>query len=335
MPPLFSIVLVTCNRAGMLASAIKSVLWQTCGDFECFVVDDGSSDDTPSVFSRFSGDPRFHWHRFGDNKGYPRCRNHALRQATGRFVTFLDDDDIWLPEKLEAFKHAIESKPQTGFWFSNAYVLRFGRIVGELFDPKWTFPQGKVPGYYAVGLERLPYLTTNLAVSRDAFQATGLFREDLRILSDTEMAARLLASGAEVGVIGKSLSVRRLHEGQVTRQWTREYEEAIEALKAGRTPGGVFDAEKEKLVYEVAGYLWRSLQPAETRRFLLAELGERVRSSKLYRATYIPLPILRAARLLRRAYIRARYSSRWASGEFKEIYRLVQPMLESEPTPFS
>ena len=329
MPPMFSIILPTYNRAHMLSGALGSVRKQTFQDYEVLIVDDGSVDNTPQIIQGWIKDPRFKYHRLEKNIGNMHCRNLALGMAQGAWITNIDSDDFWMPDRLEQFARCIREHPNVGFLFSNGYLYRYGRLIGKAFDPMRPIQEGRVPGYYAVGEEYLPYLTTNLAIPLKLYEKYGHYRKDLLIL-DNELYARMLQDGVEVGVIRKPLAVRRIHEGQVTHNWIEEYPEAVAALKAGLTAPDTFVREKEKLVFEVAGYLWRSLKPATARSFMLRELGNRARSSRLYWMTWIPSLILNLAKFLRRAYLVIRYHPAWASKEFQEVYRFLKPFLEKE-----
>lgn len=101
--PLISIVVTTFNRQPMLEEALASIRDQTVEDFECIVVDDGSSTPTRLPFT----DARFKVVRLAENSGISSARNHGLRRSTGQFVTFLDDDDLWTPRRLEiGLRHA-------------------------------------------------------------------------------------------------------------------------------------------------------------------------------------------------------------------------------------
>jgi glycosyltransferase involved in cell wall biosynthesis len=309
----------------MAAAAVMSVLGQEEKDFELLVVDDGSTDDTQQVLGRLPKDPRIRCTRRDKNQGQHACRNHAIRQAKGEFITFLDSDDLYLPKRLKAFKESAAERPAAGFWFSNAYVLRFGVVISRVFDPMRSIPEGKVPGHYAVGDKHLPYLTTNVAIRREAFDRFGLFREDLRILEDTELYARMLAGGLEVGVIREALSVRCLHESQITRDYERDYQEALLALDAGKPPEEVRAARRRELALEVAGYLWKDLQPEKARAFLLKELGEAARKEALYAKTFVPVSVLRTLKQLRELRLRIRYSPLLAPPEYRRALNAIRP----------
>ncbi|MBI5624987.1 MAG: glycosyltransferase [Elusimicrobia bacterium] len=328
-PPFFSIILPTYNRGHMIGGALTTVMSQTFQDFEVLIVDDGSTDDTPQMITAWTKDPRVKYHRLPKNIGNMYCRNLALGMARGLWVTNIDSDDFWLPERLRAFADYIKAKPRVGFLFSNGYLHRYGRIIGMAFDPARPIAEGRVPGHYAVGEEFLPYLTTNLAIPRAHYEKYGHYRKDMVIL-DNELYARMLADGVEVGIIRKPLAVRRIHEGQVTHKWIEEYPEAVEALVAGGTPPDVLAVEKEKLVYEVANYLLRSLQPAEARAFMLKELGDKARSSTLYRKTFLPAPALGLAKAGRKLWLMARHHPLWADEDAKAVYRLIDPLIARE-----
>jgi glycosyltransferase involved in cell wall biosynthesis len=99
---LVSVVVPTHNRAGLVRRAVDSVLAQTVDDLEVIVVDDGSSDVTPSVLAELAAsDRRVRAVRHDEPAGPPAARNRGIDEARGRFVAFLDDDDEWLPMKLE------------------------------------------------------------------------------------------------------------------------------------------------------------------------------------------------------------------------------------------
>ncbi len=97
--PIVSVVIPTSNRAAFLREAIASVLVQTFSDFELIVVDDGSTDDTPTLFDTVH-DGRVRFLR-QDNSGVASARNRGAALARGTYLAFLDSDDLWEPRKLE------------------------------------------------------------------------------------------------------------------------------------------------------------------------------------------------------------------------------------------
>lgn len=324
--PLFSVVMPTYRRAASTAAAVRSVLAQTDGRWECLVVDDGSGDGTRAALSGFT-DPRLRFFWNERNRGQHACRNQAIREARGEWIAFLDSDDLFLPERLARLAAAIASRPSVGFWFTNAWVHRWDRLIGPLFDPSREIQEGKVPGWYAVGDRWLPYVTTMVCVRKSAFEKTGFFREDLRILEDTELYARMFSGGLEVGVLREPLAVRFIHEGQITRDHQRDFLESMEALKNSGAPADVAAAHRARVAREVAGYLWKSLKPAEARALLDQELGASARSTVLWWATFVPPALLAPARSAREALMRLRWGP-FAPREAQEALRLVNSLLK-------
>lgn len=325
--PYFTVVMPTRNRADMLRAAFKSLQWQTFGDFEVVAMDDGSKDGTPKVFEEFSRDPRFSFHRF-EPLGVPKCRNFALRRARGRFITFLDDDDVWLPRRLEEFKKAAQERPDVGFWYSNSYVWRFDRVVGLFFDPARAIPEGRVPAFYAIGEKHMPYVTTNMSIARSSIENAGFFHEDIPILADTEMVVRLLAAGAETGVLRRPLAVRRLHDAQVTRDHIKAFEESRVVLASARMEPAAEAALRRELALEAATYLIKGIEPEKARRFLKASgIPHDASYWKLYAGSLAPRPLLSALRIARKALLRSGPRAPVADAEFTAVEALVRPIL--------
>ncbi len=98
--PLVSVLIPTFNRPDLLRLAVKSVLDQTLEDLEVIVIDDASANDNRRLVEEFNDD-RISYVRHDTNKGLPGARNTGVRLARGKFVAFLDDDDHWMPDKLE------------------------------------------------------------------------------------------------------------------------------------------------------------------------------------------------------------------------------------------
>lgn len=100
MNPKVSVIIPTFNRAHFLSAALDSVRAQSESDLECIVVDDGSTDETPALLAKYQAfDHRIHYVR-QENSGPSAARNRGLRQSKGRYIQFLDSDDVIHKEKL-------------------------------------------------------------------------------------------------------------------------------------------------------------------------------------------------------------------------------------------
>src|SRR5262249_38770907 len=109
--PTVSVITPCYNRARSIAAAIESVQCQTVQDWELVVVDDGSADNLEETIQDYSDDVRIRLVRHAYSRGEPAARNTGIAAAHGRFVAFLDSDDLWLPEKLARQVAAVMAMP--------------------------------------------------------------------------------------------------------------------------------------------------------------------------------------------------------------------------------
>lgn len=133
--PVFSVLVSTFNRPALVVEALNSVRAQTVGDFECIVVNDGETPvDLPD-------DPRFMLVEKGTGAGMGAALNTALDRARGRYLTFLDDDDLYTPRRLHWGLEGMAAAPLSICWRANPATGRAGRnrrlegwAHGELFE---------------------------------------------------------------------------------------------------------------------------------------------------------------------------------------------------------
>ena len=201
--PTFTVVICTFNRAHGLPRAVDSVLGQTCSDYELVVVDDGSTDDTWSLIGSFT-DPRIRGVHQA-NAGLGAARNAGIAAARGRYVVFLDDDDLAFPTWLARFAAELDGDPGV-VSCGNVEADDSGRIV------RTPLPKQLGPAFAGcVGR----FLAGTFVVRRDALEAVGGFRAGLPHLQQTELVLRLLpecrARGWDVRAIPEPLV--QLHTG--------------------------------------------------------------------------------------------------------------------------
>jgi teichuronic acid biosynthesis glycosyltransferase TuaG len=118
--PMVSVLMAAFNAAEFIGPAIESFLDQTYRASELLVVDDASTDGTASIVERYAEkEPsRVRLIRLGTNGGPCRARNVALDHARGEFIAWLDDDDLWLPSKLEEQIRVLLERPEVGLVYS-------------------------------------------------------------------------------------------------------------------------------------------------------------------------------------------------------------------------
>jgi len=303
MSPLFTVIIPSYNRAGLLRLTLKSLAAQTFTDYEAFIIDDGSRDATPEVFKEFAGRPGWNFVRFEANRRQGGCRNYAMERAAGDYITFLDADDLWLPQRLEKFAALVRLSPAAGFLFSNGYILRDGRLTGKFFEEGRAVPRGRLPSHMAISDKWLPYVTTNVAFKRAVLEKTGPFRQDLSHLEDMELYVKILRDW-EADFIAEPLSVYRIHSltsdpASLTLKWDDGIADFREALKTA-DPAPAARRELEDYVYlKQAEVYLKNLQPGKAREYLRLTHSRGPAWLKLLTGSLLPAPALA---LLRRLY---------------------------------
>jgi len=182
--PLISVIIPTKDRAQDLARALASVGAQTYARVEVVVIDDGSSTDLSTVFGDFAAQyPRvvLSVHRNPEPRGGGYCRRLGTEMASGELVCFLDDDDLYLPDKLAVLAAYLAEHPQVD--------AVFGRVViRERGDTLLDYAQYRRRLTHTLSIARLQ--TNGSLVRRQALQQAN-FHPDLRKFQDTQFHIEL------------------------------------------------------------------------------------------------------------------------------------------------
>jgi glycosyltransferase involved in cell wall biosynthesis len=191
MTPLVSVIIPAFNAAGFIKETIDSVLVQTMNDFELIIVDDGSTDRTGEVVKAIN-DRRIIYH-YQANSGLPAGpRNTGASLARGKYLAFLDHDDVWLPRKLAEQMKVLSRDPKIALISTNAYFL-FGSersavpLITEIKQSGYlterTFFQGN------------KIIQSTVLVSKAVFVSLGGFNEarELKAVEDYDLWLRIYA----------------------------------------------------------------------------------------------------------------------------------------------
>jgi glycosyltransferase involved in cell wall biosynthesis len=134
MHPRVSVIIPTHNRIRSLESAVNSVLSQTFQDFELIIVDDASSDDTNNYLQKLAvADARITFISNTEPQGGSQSRNLGIYSSHGEWLAFLDDDDVWLPEKLEKQLNALAAVPES-VACSTDYRVNFPLMIKKIVN---------------------------------------------------------------------------------------------------------------------------------------------------------------------------------------------------------
>ena len=208
-PVTVSIIIPAYNQAHYLGAAIASALGQSYGDVEVIVVDDGSTDKTREVVEQI-GDPRLRY-VYQENQGLSAARNTGIRHACGTYLSYLDSDDLFLPEKVALLLAVMEERPEVGLVAGQAMpVDEAGSPAGALFDRP-------LPDDARELLLHNPLHVGSVLVRRSWQEKAGFFDESLRSYEDWDMWLRLARLGCPMASVARPVSLYRFHAAQMTR----------------------------------------------------------------------------------------------------------------------
>jgi glycosyltransferase involved in cell wall biosynthesis len=227
MCPIVSVIIPTYNRAALLKRAVDSVLGQTYQHFELIVVSDGSTDNTDEVIKSFN-DNRIRYLKHGKSRGASAARNTGIKASKGKYIAFLDDDDEWLPKKLEKQVLLIQSLPDkfgmVYCWMD--YFDESGKLIKK-HHPKlkgYVFP-------HVLDAQRIGGCPT-LLVHREVIEKIGGFDESLPRGNDGDFIRRVCKE-YEVDFVPEVLV--RVHIGHTDRISSVSEQSLRNRVKGGET----------------------------------------------------------------------------------------------------
>lgn len=205
MHPTISVVIPVYNRFDCLKYAVESVLAQTMPVLEVILVDDGSIDETPTLLPRYIAETATWRERViyfrQENQGPNIARNKGIELAKGEWLAFNDNDDLWLPQKLEwQFRALDRFKDQCGACISDAWFMNNPKMKMTLFElagKQHSEPIGMIPDALRYMLNKGPRLgihpiwLQNLVTKTDLARKVGGFDPRFRYGDDDDFAFRL------------------------------------------------------------------------------------------------------------------------------------------------
>ncbi len=246
--PLVSVVMPTFNRAKLIVEAVRSVIEQSYQKVEIIVVDDGSTDNTKEVLEPFRNNIHY---LFTDNGGPAHARNIGMKAATGKYIAFLDSDDLYLPCKLELQVSFMERHPEVGLVctevsglndsgiFEEYHLRSFHQIYNRL---NWSYKdvfstEGEIacaalqkPVSYYIGnifnhvLLGPVVMSNTILFPKRILDDVGYQNEAYRVAEEYEMIVRI-CKRYTVGFINHPTYLYRYHGDQISearKSWTRE-----------------------------------------------------------------------------------------------------------------
>ena len=220
-----SVIIPTYNRPQRLARAIQSVADQTYRDVEVIVVENGGARLAEQVVDGFRGRLNIRY-IYNARPGAAQARNIGLRHATGRYIALLDDDDEWLPEKLERQVTVLEQHPDVGLVSCAAQIIDdVGNVVSEYghTGDELSFRQ-----LIELGC-RIPSCSS-VVIRRVNLDGVGWLNTKYKIVDDYDLYLRLAAT-CRLFFVRKPLFRYRLHAGNTSKQESRMWQEYLQILQ--------------------------------------------------------------------------------------------------------
>jgi glycosyltransferase involved in cell wall biosynthesis len=274
--PLVSVVIPTFNRASMIRDALASILAQSLKDLEIIVVDGRSADNTQEVVAEFASSLIQYHCNEKPNATAAQNRNRGIELASGKYIAFLDSDDLFMPPKLERQVQFLESHPEVGLVYT-AY-----KSVDESLNCLAYHPASVSGWVFKTLLYSCQIATPSVMVPRQLFSELGGFDEAMDVAEDNDMWIRIAAQ-YPIGAINEPLCKVRIHGRGIPRDpelIVRDRLHCIEKNIAGRRD--VSWIERRRLYANVYRHAFHAAASAQYRK--------RVRRTVLFARAFLYWP---------------------------------------------
>lgn len=225
MNPLVSIIIPTFNRATLIIETLNSVKNQSYSNWECIIVDDGSSDDTASVICNYTDEDRRYLYVVKDKnrtKGPSACRNIGISLAKGKYVVFLDSDDVFDEFCLENRIKCVAENGAFDFYIFKSQLF-YDRIenLGDVFNIPFERYDDDI--YLKSFIkDDYPFCIMSVLWVTDALKSIGGFDENLVVLEDPDLHIKAFIKGLKSYTKADSLPDSFYRKNSISTLLTKE-----------------------------------------------------------------------------------------------------------------
>ena len=208
--PLVSVIMPTYNHGTYIGEAIDSVLTQTYENFELIIVNNFSKDDTEEIIKSYS-DHRMKYLKFRNHGIIAASRNVGIKHSTGRYIAFLDSDDIWLHKKLEKQVFMMEQNKKIDL----SYVLSANLLKDRAIEGEYPEPDRRYRGHIFNKLYLVNCISNSSAmIRREVLDDVGLLDESPQLVGveDADMWLRIAKRGFIDYIQGEVLLLYRARD---------------------------------------------------------------------------------------------------------------------------
>lgn len=249
--PLISIVIPAYNVPMFIIETLKSVQEQTYTNWECIIVDDGSTDNTAVIVEQYiATDKRFNY-VYQSNKGLSGARNTGIQYAKGDLIQFLDADDVLLPQKLEKQLHGFENTTDIII----SYTDYLSGSSGDIYKPSYFYIS---PAFVSKNYleELITRWESELTIPPNCFLFSANIFKEKKILFDTSLPnhedfdcwVRIFQLHPQVKYINEKLCIYRITDGSMSKNMKRMGEGFLQSLNKYIDSGKFSITEKKLLI---------------------------------------------------------------------------------------
>lgn len=222
MNPLISVIIPCYNRADMVGEAMDSILQQDYKHHEIIVVNDGSTDDLESALSPYL--EKIIYLDKKKNEGVSAARNDGVKISTGRYITFLDSDDVWLPNKSKSQLELLEKNNASGMAVGACSYIDINQnpILSS------TYPLKSITYNDLAIFTAIPGSTSNVLIRKSVLDDVGCFDTDIHAGEDRDLWMRI-AYKYPISIVSEPTVLIRVHD---TERVNRSYDIVLENRKA-------------------------------------------------------------------------------------------------------
>ena len=289
--PAVSVIMNCLNCAKDLPAALASVHAQTFQDWEIIFWDNGSTDPSPVVAQSFG--PKLHYFRSAKTVALGAARNLALRKARGRYIAFLDCDDLWLEDKLAAQVALFENNPRLGLVCTDTEIFVGARTLSRVFAR--TLPaRGRV--FAKLMQHQWIAMSSAMVRTQALYSLDHWFDESLHLCEEADLFYRI-AHDWELEYVDAPLTRWRVHDANTTfKKFGQFAQETLYILDKHRRIYPFYEEEHSVLValltrraaFQQGVALWRDGRGAEARTTIAPYADSSMKFRLFQMASYLP-----------------------------------------------